>query len=90
MDQNITSLEAGQRNQDVILQDLQNQIGGIARQNNPKAPGTLPATTIPNPRKPHQQLVAITTKSGKTTSAAAAQARQEEPLLASTLPADDA
>ncbi|CAI0395305.1 unnamed protein product [Linum tenue] len=65
MDQNIASLQAGQRNQGAILQDLQNQIGGIARQNNTRAPRTLPAPTVPNPREPHQQLNAITARSGK-------------------------
>ncbi|CAL1371045.1 unnamed protein product [Linum trigynum] len=77
IDQSIASLEAGQRNQGAILQDLQHQLGGIARQNNTRAPGTLPATTIPNPREPHQQLNAITTWSGKSTSVVPAQARQE-------------
>ncbi|CAL1403166.1 unnamed protein product [Linum trigynum] len=37
------SLEAGQRNQSAILQDLQNQIGGIAQNNSTGAPGTLPS-----------------------------------------------
>ncbi|CAL1405398.1 unnamed protein product [Linum trigynum] len=88
----ITSLEAGQRNQGAILQDLQHQVGILARQNTTRAPGTLPATTIPNPRDPHQlqQLDAIFTRSGKTISADPVPARQEEPLHASALPADDA
>ncbi|CAL1353874.1 unnamed protein product [Linum trigynum] len=90
MDQNIASLEAGQRNQGAILQDLQNQVGDIARQINTRAPGTLPATTIPNPREPHQQLNAITTRSGNSTSVVPAQAREEEPLPTSALPGDDA
>ncbi|CAL1411322.1 unnamed protein product [Linum trigynum] len=90
IDQSIASLEAAQRNQGAILQDLQQQIGGIASQKNTRAPGTLPATTIPNPREPHQQLDAIFTRSGRPTSATPAQARQEEPLSTSALPANDA
>ncbi|CAL1360957.1 unnamed protein product [Linum trigynum] len=83
------ALEAGQRNQSAILQDLQNQIGGIAHSNNTRVPGTLPGNTIPNPHEPHQQLDAITTGSGKTTSTIPALARQEEPTPAPVLPAED-
>ncbi|CAL1400879.1 unnamed protein product [Linum trigynum] len=90
LDQSIASLEAGQRNQGAILQDLQHQMDSMARQINTRALGTLPATTIPNPREPHQQLDAIFTRSGKTISADPVPARQEEPLPASALPADDA
>ncbi|CAL1382714.1 unnamed protein product [Linum trigynum] len=83
------ALEACQRNQNAILKDLQNQIGGIARNNITRAPGTLHANTIPNPREPHQQLDAITTRSGKTTSVVPALARQEEPIPVPALPAED-
>ncbi|CAL1372017.1 unnamed protein product [Linum trigynum] len=88
----ITSLEAGQRNQGAILQDLQTQVGILASQNTTRAPGTLPATTIQNPRDPHQlqQLDAIFTRSGKTIYADPVPARHEEPSPASALPADDA
>ncbi|CAL1401853.1 unnamed protein product [Linum trigynum] len=92
LDQSVASLEAGQRNQGAILQDLQTQVGILARQTTTRAPGTLPATTVPNPRDPHQhqQLDAIFTRSGKTISADPVPARQEVPLTASALPADDA
>ncbi|CAL1354703.1 unnamed protein product [Linum trigynum] len=75
----ITSLEASQRNQGAILQDLQTQVGILARQNTTRALGTLPATTVPNPRDPHQhqQLDAIFTRSGKTISVDPVPARQE-------------
>ncbi|CAL1394868.1 unnamed protein product [Linum trigynum] len=83
------ALEAGQRNQSAILQDLQNQIRGITRHNNTRAPRTRLANTIPNPRKPRQYLDAITTRSGKTMSTIPAPARQEEPTPAPALPAED-
>ncbi|CAL1406967.1 unnamed protein product [Linum trigynum] len=83
------ALEAVQRNHSAILEDRQNQIGGIAQNNSTRAPGTPPINTIPNPREPHQQLDAITTKSGKTTSIVPASARQEEPTPAPSVLAED-
>ncbi|CAL1388902.1 unnamed protein product [Linum trigynum] len=64
-------------------------MGSMARQNTTRTLGTVPATTIPNPREPHQQLNAITTRRGKSTSAVPSQDREEELLPASALPADD-
>ncbi|CAL1378267.1 unnamed protein product [Linum trigynum] len=41
--------EAGQRNTQAILQDIQTQLGSVAKIVAQRAPSTLPGHTIPNP-----------------------------------------
>ncbi|CAL1380994.1 unnamed protein product [Linum trigynum] len=72
------ALEAGQRNTQAVLQDIQTQLGSVAQAVAQRAPGTLPGQTIPHPQNPNEHYNAIITRSGKMTVDPPARAQERE------------
>ncbi|CAL1355357.1 unnamed protein product [Linum trigynum] len=72
------ALEAGQRNTQAVLQDIQTQLGSVAQAVAQRAPGTLPGQTIPHPQNPNEHCNAIITRSGKMTVDPPARAQERE------------
>ncbi|CAL1406731.1 unnamed protein product [Linum trigynum] len=60
-------LEVRQKNTQAVLQDIQTQLGSVAKAVAQRAPSTLLVHTIPNPAVPNAHLSVITTRSGKVT-----------------------
>ncbi|CAL1387599.1 unnamed protein product [Linum trigynum] len=81
------ALEAGQRNTQAVLQDIQTQLGSVAQAVVQMAPSTLPGHTIHNPKDPNAHCNAITTRSGKETAYPPVMARQAGGRPASASPA---
>ncbi|CAL1390817.1 unnamed protein product [Linum trigynum] len=71
-------LEAGQRNTQAVLRDIQTQLGSVAQAVAQRAPGTLPGQTIPHPQNPNEHCNAIMTRSGKMTVDPPARAQERE------------
>ncbi|CAL1408001.1 unnamed protein product [Linum trigynum] len=81
-------LEAGQRNTQAVLRDIQTQFGSVAQAVAKRPPGTLPGQTIPHPQNPNEHCGAITTRSGKVTADPPVRAEERE-TPASALPANE-
>ncbi|CAL1406016.1 unnamed protein product [Linum trigynum] len=60
-------IEAGQRNQQALLQDMDTKIGHLADALASKPAGTLPGQPLPNPRNHKEGLHAIMLRSGTVT-----------------------
>ncbi|CAL1412644.1 unnamed protein product [Linum trigynum] len=71
-------LEAGQRNTQAVLRDIQTQLGSVAQAVAQRTPGTLPGQTIPHPQDPNANCSAITTRSGKVTADLPVRAEERE------------
>ncbi|XP_058764184.1 uncharacterized protein LOC131637603 [Vicia villosa] len=70
-----------QRNTNASIKNLELQLGQIAQQiTSSQAPGALPSATVTNPRE-HNNVSAVTTRSGKTTEALEKKVEEEDTLL---------